>query len=182
MPKPFKPTRPFPLPADAQWHSATFSLGAGDMDLIEGVGTLNSVLSSVVTLRIVSRAADVGWQGDVIAGTVGLDNIRAGLPSAVGDPADPAIRLLTNAPNPFARTTVIRYELSRESPVTIDIFDLAGRPVRRVESLAAQSAGRHEVAWDGRSDEGLALPAGVYFYRLTSAEFVETRKMLLVRD
>jgi len=88
--------------------------------------------------------------------------------------------LQQNYPNPFNPTTTIGYSLSQASDVTLEIYNLAGQKVR---TLAAQrqSAGEHLVVWNGLSDDGRAAASGVYLYRLRAGEFVETRKMLLVR-
>ena len=44
-----------------------------------------------------------------------------------------------------------------------------------------QSAGQGIVQWNGRNDTGISLPSGVYFYQLSSADFTETRKIILLK-
>jgi hypothetical protein len=178
----FGSTAAFPLPADGVWRTALFRLGPGDMSLIAGVASLGTVLSGVTNFRIISRAGGPGWQGDQVNGVLGVDNIRALTTSGVGDPVLSQIRLLPNEPNPLSSATVIRYELALPSPVEIEIFDLAGRSLRVLESSPEKSAGRHEVVWDGLTDEGQSVPSGVYFYRLRSGSVIESRKMVVVRN
>jgi len=75
------------------------------------------------------------------------------------------VELYRPAPNPFAGSTRIAYVIAGAGErVEIGVFDLAGR---RVRSLASgfQSAGRYEVAWDGRDDAGARVKGGVYFVR-----------------
>jgi hypothetical protein len=88
--------------------------------------------------------------------------------------------LQQNRPNPFERSTSISFTLGREEAVVLEIFDVAGR---RVRTLAGGTlpAGGHAVTWDGVDDQGRALPAGSYFYRLTAGEIVETRRMVSLR-
>ena len=76
-----------------------------------------------------------------------------------------ALALYRPSPNPFERTTHFAYEVSTGTQaVDIGVFDLSGR---RVRSLArgTQAAGRYEVAWDGRGDDGAFSRHGVYFLR-----------------
>jgi hypothetical protein len=69
-------------------------------------------------------------------------------------------------PNPLRPTTTIPFRLAEEAQVRIDVSDLAGRQVRRLVG-ARMPAGEHQAIWDGRDDEGHALPTGTYFYRLS---------------
>jgi hypothetical protein len=83
-------------------------------------------------------------------------------------------------PNPFNPNTQIAFELAAPSRVMLEIFDVRGKRVRR---LAAEDlpAGRHQRAWDGRSDAGDGVASGTYFARLVADGVTETRKMLLVK-
>ncbi len=170
------------LPADGQWHPVTFHLTAAEMSLIGGPATLNGTLSSVDALRILSRQGGPGWQGDTVAGRLGVDVISAGSPSGVPGDAVPAARLLTNTPNPFAASTRIRYELTRAMQVRLEIFDLGGRRVRVLEADTPKEAGIHDQDWNGRDDAGNAAPAGIYFYRLVAEGTAQKKSMVLIRD
>ncbi len=95
--------------------------------------------------------------------------------------------LRQNYPNPFNPSTVIRYQLSADSRVTLRIYDELGREVRGLVE-GVKSAGYHAVTWDGKNDGGRALPSGVYFYRLEARPlpgnggvYSQTRKMVLLR-
>jgi len=79
------------------------------------------------------------------------------------------------APNPFLGATSIFFDVGERAPVRLEVYDVTGR---RVGLLADEvyGAGAHEVRWDGRTQ-----PAGIYFYRLTVGDRVETRKMILLR-
>jgi len=64
--------------------------------------------------------------------------------------------------------------------VTIDIFDITGRKVKTLVSQTL-SAGYKQVSWDGTYENGGNVPSGIYLYRLKAGEFVETRKMMLLK-
>jgi len=101
--------------------------------------------------------------------------------TAVGEAPAGALRLLPCHPNPFNPSTVIAFELAQDAPqVELAIFDTAGR---RVAGLldGPQTAGRHELRWDGRDGAGRSLESGVYLCRLRAGEHVEAIKLSLLK-
>jgi hypothetical protein len=88
--------------------------------------------------------------------------------------------LSQNYPNPFNPLTVIRYSLSRRSPVEIAVFNVLGQEVKRLEN-SLQPAGVYETTWDGTNRTGEKVASGIYFYRIKAGDNVETRKMLLLK-
>ena len=88
--------------------------------------------------------------------------------------------LRQNYPNPFNPSTVIQFDLPRKAPVSIAIFNLLGQ---RVIELANEEypAGSHEVNWDGLSSSGQRVSTGIYFYRLVAGDYINTKKMLLLK-
>ncbi|MCI0405906.1 MAG: T9SS type A sorting domain-containing protein, partial [candidate division Zixibacteria bacterium] len=88
--------------------------------------------------------------------------------------------LSQNYPNPFNPTTTIRYFLPKRSPVTLEIFNLAGQRVK-VLAEEEQTAGDHVLVWDGTDKKGNTLPSGLYLYRLTGKDFTETKKMIFLK-
>ncbi|MCP4683847.1 MAG: T9SS type A sorting domain-containing protein [bacterium] len=90
------------------------------------------------------------------------------------------LTLTQNYPNPFNPGTIIEFELAGRSSVSVEILNVLGQKVRTlVEDVLP--AGAHTVKWDGKNDAGLSVSTGVYFYRITAGDFVETRKMLLLK-
>lgn len=87
----------------------------------------------------------------------------------------PTTYALTNYPNPFNPSTLIRYELPEEARVRLRIYDATGRLVRELVD-AEQTAGSYEVAFT--ADD---LPSGLYVTRLQAGSRVLTRKMTVVR-
>jgi len=88
--------------------------------------------------------------------------------------------LSQNAPNPFNPVTTIRFALQEAGSVTLAVYDVRGALARTLVDRLL-TAGLHEAFWDCRDSHGRAVASGVYFYRLTAAEGVVTRRMVLVR-
>ncbi len=85
-----------------------------------------------------------------------------------------------NYPNPFNPNTSIEFYLAERSYVRLEVFDLLGRRVRTlIKGVAA--AGRHQIAWDGKTDRGGQASSGVYLYRMTAGRYSESRKMILLK-
>jgi hypothetical protein len=89
-------------------------------------------------------------------------------------------RLGVAHPNPFNPSTTISFSVSQEGPVALEVFDLAGRHVQTLVS-AVVSAGEHSVQWHGRDDTAAQVASGVYLYRLKAGDFVQTKRMVLLK-
>ncbi|MCB9207450.1 MAG: T9SS type A sorting domain-containing protein [Ignavibacteriales bacterium] len=93
-------------------------------------------------------------------------------------------RLEQNYPNPFNPTTTIKYTIPTNSfipsgvegyDVRMTIYDILGREIKNLVN-EVKSPGNYEVTFDA-----VNLPSGVYYYRLKSNDFVQTKKMLLLK-
>lgn len=89
-------------------------------------------------------------------------------------------RLTQNYPNPFNPTTFITMELASPAPVTLQVFDAMGRLVSTLAQGEYQ-AGSWSFRWDGTDANGMAMPTGLYYYRLTTPTHSETRQMMMAR-
>ncbi|MFH1844542.1 MAG: FG-GAP-like repeat-containing protein [bacterium] len=142
-----------------------------------GLGASTSVDSLVVTWptgdQQLVTVAGVDQKLVVVEGN--LSDVAAPTASA-GRPL-----LHENRPNPFNPRTTIRYDLSVPAPVTLRVFDAAGRQVRLLQDNVQQQPGRHEVVWDGRDDTGQQLSSGIYLYVLTAGSYREAGKMALLK-
>jgi hypothetical protein len=93
----------------------------------------------------------------------------------------PAVsRLHDNYPNPFNPRTTIKYDLKQPGRVELAVFDIAGRLVKQLVS-ESMSAGHHEAIWEGQDSGGRQASAGVYFFRLKTADTVDTKRMTLIK-
>jgi hypothetical protein len=88
--------------------------------------------------------------------------------------------LYQNHPNPFNPATVVRYEVARAGRVTIRVYSVTGALVKTLYDGQRQP-GRYEVRWDGDNRHGERVSSGVYFYRMETEGFTDTRKMVLLR-
>jgi len=104
-----------------------------------------------------------------------------GTTTAADAPAPPDhYQLLQNVPNPFNPTTTIRFDLPARSRVTLTVFDVNGRLIRVLVDRDLD-AGTRSVTWDGRDSMGRSAASGVYFYRLETPNYGESRKMILLK-
>jgi hypothetical protein len=88
--------------------------------------------------------------------------------------------LYQNYPNPFNPITTLRYDLPEQAYVTLTIYDMLGSEITRLVSTT-QEAGFRLVQWSGTDNMGRAVSAGVYLYQIRAGEFVQTKKMVLLK-
>ncbi|MFC1608084.1 M14 family zinc carboxypeptidase [Candidatus Latescibacterota bacterium] len=88
--------------------------------------------------------------------------------------------LFPNYPNPFNNETAIRYLVSEQTPVNINIHNITGQLVRTLENDPA-SPGYHDTVWDGHDNSGRLLESGVYFATFSTGSFTTTRKLLFLK-
>ena len=84
-------------------------------------------------------------------------------------------KLNQNYPNPFNPKTIIKFELPAASYVSQKVYNLLGQEIATLITREL-SAGYHETSFDG-----LRLPSGVYLYRIQAGEFIQTKKMILLK-
>ena len=84
-------------------------------------------------------------------------------------------KLHGNYPNPFNASTTIQYELKENSIITLSIFNIDGSEVEVIVS-DYQFAGEHSIVWNSQN-----IPSGIYFIRLSSKDFIQTRKAILLK-
>jgi hypothetical protein len=85
-----------------------------------------------------------------------------------------------NHPNPFNPVTMIGFSLPQACDVSLDIFNIAGQKVASLVNGMLE-AGNHNIEWDSRGSDGQPLASGIYFYRLRAGEFIDTKKMMLLK-
>lgn len=95
-------------------------------------------------------------------------------------PLPEKITLGQNYPNPFNPVTTISFELPSPGYVALSIFNYNGQLVRTLADNQFE-AGYHKLIWDSRNELGLLVPSGVYFYRMKTGEYCNTKKLLLLK-
>lgn len=100
--------------------------------------------------------------------------------AAFSDMLPSRFQLYHNYPNPFNPATTMRYDLPHASQVRLEVYNVLGQ---RIATLVdeSQEAGQHQVSWNGVDSDGRPVSSGIYFYRLKTDEFVETKKMMLLK-
>jgi hypothetical protein len=88
--------------------------------------------------------------------------------------------LYQNFPNPFNPITTLRYDLPSDAMVTLTVFDMLGREINQLVNTT-QEEGFKSVQWDGTDSMGRPVSAGVYLYQIRAEEFVQTKKMVLLK-
>jgi len=109
-----------------------------------------------------------------------IDNLEVITPSPTASPVARRFALAQNTPNPFNPMTEIQFELPERIPVHLQVFDLRGRLVRTLVD-GPREAGLQRVTWDGRDARGARVASGVYLYRIQAGDWVDQRKMTLVK-
>ncbi len=142
-----------------------------------------------------------GGLGDTVSNWVDFEPWLS-KPAGVGDDPSPralpqGFSLSQNWPNPFNENTVIRYSLlvgrqgqsgeggsrartTSTSYVSLKVYNILGQEVRTLVDEKLKP-GKYEAVWNGKSNSGMAVASGVYFYRLKVGKFGQTRKMVLLR-
>jgi len=93
----------------------------------------------------------------------------------------PFVALGQNYPNPFNPETTIRYSLAQPGWARVEVYTVTGELVRTLVAGFHEKATTYTVSWDGQDSAGNGVASGMYFCRLEAGEYVETRRMTLVR-
>ncbi|HMB71463.1 MAG TPA: FlgD immunoglobulin-like domain containing protein [bacterium] len=148
----------------------TDTIGVNVVPFSDGVGTFDFRITSLGDSSLVNDFVGL----TLFAGTAAVD---AGQPTAAGVRE---LALSQNVPNPARGLTRIAFALPESAPVSLQVFDVAGRLVRTLTERRMEP-GTHDVAWDALDRAGRPVPAGVYYYRLSTPEQTQTKRLTLVR-
>jgi hypothetical protein len=164
----------------------TLPATAGDADICAaalGVGTPFTGSGEIARL-VVKPAANSS--AVVTIKTVDLRNVdnektEINAPEQHETPFVPkATALMQNFPNPFNPVTTLTFDVAQTGNVTIAVYDVSGRLLVTLLNARVE-VGRHTVEWNGKNANGSLVPSGIYFYRMKTAGYEATKKMILVR-
>jgi hypothetical protein len=127
----------------------------------------NQTFTSVITITSSDTVKTVNLTGYSNSQTAGIVTLSNEIPSKFA--------LAQNYPNPFNPTTKINFEVPVRSFVSLKVFDLNGKEVANLVSQV-QAPGYYQYDFDGSN-----LPSGTYFYKLQTADFTSTKKLVLVK-
>jgi hypothetical protein len=113
------------------------------------------------------------WGGQIVITTSGINDSDP-------DNIPTTFELQQNFPNPFNPTTTIKFGLPTKSQVSLRVYNLLGQEIATLVDQEV-SAGTHTAEWDGKDKTGVDVASGIYFYKLIADDFIETKKMMLVK-
>jgi hypothetical protein len=148
--------------------------GNGNLFGIVGIGATINKFISIDTVNAVGT--EIGSMGISSVQCIAMwpDSFQVGV-NAFGNSAPKTYSLKQNYPNPFNPVTVISYQIPTNEFITVKIFDVLGREIVTLVNKEMK-AGNYSVDWNANN-----VPSGMYFYRLTSGKFSETKKMILMK-
>jgi hypothetical protein len=159
------------------------------MSIDTSVGTVPAGGSFDITIDFASAELDLGeYLGSIMINSNDPMTPMLTVPVSlsVSDAASGAGGLPTafvlkqNHPNPFNPSTTIKFALPNSGPVSLVVYDIAGRLVKTLVN-GNMEATNHSVVWNGRDSSDRQVSSGVYYYRLVADGFTDTRKMMLVK-
>jgi len=139
---------------------------------------------SIVTATFYEIRNALKWSLNVSnLGTLGLCQVPGNCGQSVPeDNGGSALvnRLFQNSPNPFNPRTMIKFSLAQGGPAQLVIYDVNGRKVKTLVN-GQQTAGPHEVVWDGTNDSGQQVASGVFWSKLTVNDWSSNKKMVVLK-
>ncbi len=153
--------------------------GAGTIWQHEGTGTVGYTVVNMIDVRY--------SDGHVVVGTHGRGAFSATIPVVKPPPVVPppvvpqTFALSENFPNPFNAGTAVTVSVPEAGRVTIDVYDIAGRRIRRVANSWLAAGTSNPFIWDGRDDRGTASATGVYLIVARTSASSSVTKAALIR-
>ncbi|HRQ55735.1 MAG: T9SS type A sorting domain-containing protein [Ignavibacteriaceae bacterium] len=89
--------------------------------------------------------------------------------------------LYPNFPNPFNPLTTIKFDLIKSETISLIIYDIMGREIRRLIDNDFYHHGSNKIVWDGRNSGSQLVASGVYYYKLSVSNASKTRSMILIK-
>ena len=148
------------IPAPGTVDAAVFQTGG-----MTGAGRL-----ATVTFRVLAAGDPKFAVASADARDAGNQKVTVASTIAVQAPVVPLVTEMSFArPNPFSQTATLSFSLARSGPVELAIYSVGGRRVRTL-ARDVREPGNYELVWDGRDDGGSAVPSGVYYAHLVTAQ------------
>jgi len=183
------------------WTSCSFSSQGNNIYAIAGIRSGEDLYPGVIrsldngsSWQWIVQLADMPDQSGQIYGicywgeyiyiahNFHIYRMYVGPPVANDDSSTPAMEVkLTCYPNPFRGNTNIAIKQIDNSPTTIAVYNFRGQLIRTVVNQQVLSPGEHTFVWDGKTDEGKQVAAGIYFCKVTAGSFSSTRKMVMLK-
>lgn len=161
---------------DPESPSAPATTGFNDVDNVEVV-EVSSPDAGRWSAEVIGTLVPVGPQQYTVV--LPREYPSGGIDAPDEEPS--GFRLHQNRPNPFARITIVRFDLPEPARVTLRVYDVQGRSVKTLLDRRLSPAGRNIAYWDGTDDGGRPVASGIYFCRMEAAGYARTHRMVLIR-
>ena len=162
----------------SSWQQVATYTGTNNLTWTEQTFDITEYVNAAAQLKIRFRITSDGntlgqgwWVDDIKLTNYCLGTV--GVPEVTNIPKTFAVE--QNYPNPFNPVTVIKYQVPQPVNVSIKVFDLLGKEVASLVN-EKKEPGYYEASFDGSN-----LASGLYFYRIKAGNFVETKKMMLIK-
>ena len=160
-------------PNNGVWENLGFTEGSGNSFSHEWYAFIDNTLNPIYKvykyrLKQIDYNGNYRYLGEIVTGITYTD--ITDFPNYPGN-----YELSQNYPNPFNPSTNIRFQISKTGFVVLKIYNTLGKEVATLVNEEKQP-GNYEITWDA-SD----LPSGIYFYQIRSGDYIETKKMLLIK-
>lgn len=166
------------------YHTEAGNVKIGMVD-IYGVHTMAPGEETILKIKFYKKRKEAGISDAKIENAIVVNTMANELeveikPNKVIKTIPQTFSLAQNYPNPFNARTVIMYSLPRDSKVEITIYNILGQRVKTLLN-EHQQAGYKSIVWDGTNQKGKEVASGIYFYRIQAGDFVQAKKMLLLK-
>jgi len=147
--------------------------------IVSGSGAIVTIPVSAVGEKF-DGVGDISLLDAVLEESVQVELDQAALALKVQLPK--AFALSQNYPNPFNPSTTIAFDIpeGKEANVRLNVYNMRGQLIRTLVD-EVKSEGSYQIQWDGTDNYGRRVSSGVYFYRITTGEFSQTRKMVILK-
>ena len=126
--------------------------------------------------------AEIYLKGAVINGQTYGDTTYVGFKTQISSkPKLSQFQLLPNYPNPFNSETTIKFIIEKPAKIKLIIYNIQGKEVRNLIKNNFLSIGWHSIKWDGKNEQGLEMPSGIYLYKIYVGNQQGMRQMILIR-
>jgi hypothetical protein len=122
------------------------------------------------------RTAGIGMLPLFVRG-IGIEEERS---TGEDSQNSPEVFMIDNYPNPFNPETYIGFNLTEDSFITLEVYNIKGQLVKTLADEYLR-AGNHKILWQGRDEANRPVSSGVYFYRISNGSLIETKKMILMK-
>jgi hypothetical protein len=157
-------------PLLAAEHGLALSPSPGSVDVALLGARAQGMSGDGEMATITFRRLKPGDEGIVIHSALARSAVNKDVPLATRRLGVPSVTALTAiSPNPSRSTATLRFGLSHAGPTSLEIFSVDGRRVRTL-ARGVREAGEYQMAWDGLSDAGQQVSAGIYYVRLSTPE------------